>query len=115
MLGIVEERNVGPVTILELGPRLTAEEGSELRETVNRLLAQGRSGILLDCIRVGFIDSQGLAALLRTWISAGRKGKIRLYSLPPLVREVLGITGLLKVMDCFQDVGSALRSFSHDY
>ena len=115
MPAIIDERNVGPVTILELGPRLTAEEGSELREAVNRLLAQGRSCILLDCIRVSFIDSLGIGALVRTWVSAERGGKLRLFSLTPRMKEVLGITGLLKVMGCFQDVGVALQSFSHDH
>ena len=111
---IVKRRNVGPVTILELGPRLTAEEGSELKDAVNELLAQGRLAILLDCVRLGFIDSQGIAALVRTWVSAGRGSKLMLFSLTPHVKEVLGITGLLKVMDSFEDVGSALQSFSHD-
>jgi anti-sigma B factor antagonist len=111
---IIKGRNVGPVTILELGTRLTSEEGSELKETVNALLAQGRSAILLDCVRLGFMDSQGIAALVRTWIYAGRGGNLRLFSLTPRVKEVLEITGLLKTFDCYDDVGSALRSFSHD-
>jgi anti-sigma B factor antagonist len=111
---IIKGRNVGPVTILELGTRLTSEEGSELKETVNALLAQGRSAILLDCVRLGFMDSQGIAALVRTWISAGRGGNLRLFSLTPRVKEVLEITGLLKIFDCYDDVGAALRSSSHD-
>jgi anti-anti-sigma regulatory factor len=85
---IVKERNAGPVTILELGPRLTAEEGSELKYAVNELLAQGRSAILLDCVRLGFIDSQGIAALVKTWVSAGRGSKLKLFSLTPHLKEV---------------------------
>jgi len=102
------------VTILEVGTRLTAEEGSELKEKVNGLLAQGRSAVLLDCMRLGYIDSQGISALVRTWISAGGGGNLRLFSLTPRVKELLEITGLIKVLECFDDVGSALRSFGHD-
>ena len=111
---ITRGRNVGPVTILELGPRLTAEEGSELKEAVNGLLAQGRTAILLDCVQLCFIDSQGIAMLVRTWTSTARGGDLRLFSLTPRVKGVLEITGLLKVFDCFDDVGSALQSFGHD-
>ena len=107
---IIDQRNVGPVTILELGPRLTMVEGYELRERVKELLAQGRDGILLDCGRVSVIDSQGVGALVRIWTSAGKVGKLKLFGLPPHLKSVLQITGLLRVMDCFDDAGSALRS-----
>ena len=110
MDAIVDQRNVGPVTILELAPRLTIAEGYELRERVKELLAQGREGILLDCGRVSVIDSQGVGALVRIWVSAGKAGKLKLFSLPPHLKSVLEMTGLLRVMDCFEDVGSALRS-----
>ena len=103
-------RNVGTATILELEGRLTAAEGSELKEKVNELLADGRSAILLDCSRTVSIDSQGIAALVRTWISAGRGSKLKLFGLTPHVKEVLGVTGLLKVMGNFEHVGEALQS-----
>jgi len=111
---VTKTRNVGTATILELGARLTAPDGSELKEAVDGLLAQGRSVILLDCVRMKFIDSQGIAALVRTWVSAERGSKLKLFSLTPHVKEVLGISGLLKVMNTFEDVGAALQSLSHE-
>ncbi len=111
-MATLTKRNVGPATILELGPRLTLIKGSELREAVGELLAEGRSSILLDCAQVRFIDSQGVGLLVRTWMSAGRGGKLKLFSLTPRVKEILQITGLLKVMGWFDDIGSARQSFS---
>jgi len=112
MTASVNRRNVGPATILELGPRLTILEGTELRDAATELLEQGRSSILLDCGQVTFLDSQGIGLLVRTWVSAGRGGRLKLFSLTPRFRETLKITGLLKVMDCFDDIESALQSFS---
>jgi anti-sigma B factor antagonist len=109
---ITNVRNVGSVTILKLGPRLTLVEGSELRDAVVELLAEGRSSVLLDCAVLDFVDSQGIGLLVRTWMSAGRGGKLKVFSLTPRVRELLQITGLFKVMECYDDVGSALQSFS---
>lgn len=111
-MAAVTKRNVGPVTILELGPRLTLVEGSELREAVNESLAEGRSSILLDCAKVDFVDSQGIGLLVRCWMCADKGRKLKLFSLTRRLKEVLRITGLLKVMACFDDVGSALQSFS---
>jgi anti-anti-sigma factor len=97
---------------VELGPRLTLVEGTELREAVTELLTEGRAGILLDCARVGFIDSQGIGLLVRCWMCADKGGKLKLFSLTPRLKETLHLTGLLKIMDCFDDVGLALQSFS---
>ena len=111
MPAIVSERRVGPVTILELAPRLTHAEGSELHHVVSGLLDGGSQAVLLDCSRVTFIDSLGIGGLIRTWLAVGKRGKLKLFGLSPHLREVLQITGLLKVMDSFEDVGLALRSF----
>jgi len=112
MAASINKRNVGSVTILELGPRLTIVEGAGLRETVSELLASGRMGVLLDCAEVGYVDSQGIGALVRIWVSAGRGDRLKLFSLTPRFKEAMQITGLLKVMECFDDVGGALQSFS---
>jgi len=108
---IIHERKVGPIVMLELGERLTIEGVGELREKVESLIAERHIALLLDCSRVTAIDSQGLGALVRTWVSCKRRGgKLELVHSVRL-REVLKITGLQKVIECFDDVGSALRSF----
>lgn len=108
----LKKHNVGPVTIVELEPRLTLVEGTELRQAVTELLSEGRPGILLDCARAGFIDSQGVGLLVRCWMCADKGAKLKLFNLTPRLKEILHLTGLLKVIDCFDDVGLALQSFS---
>ena len=107
----INQRKVGPITMLELGERLTIEGVGELREKVDSLVAGGHIALLLDCSQVTAIDSQGLGALVRTWVSLERcGGKLKLIP-SDRMRKVLEITGLHKVIECFDDVGSALRSF----
>src|ERR1700739_1743145 len=103
MPAVVNERRVGPVTILELGPRLTLAEGSELHNVVSGLLDSGSQAVLLDCSRVAFIDSLGSGGLIRTWLFVGKRGKLKLSGLPPYFRQVLQITGLLKVRDSLDE------------
>ncbi len=111
MSAIAKERKIGSVTMLELGPRLTFAEVFELNEAVKALLESGCEAVLLDCSRLTFIDSMGVGAMVRNWVSVGRKGRLKLFGLQPNPHEVLQITGVLKLMECFDDVGSALRSF----
>ena len=108
---IINARKVGPITMLELGERLTIEGVGELREKVESLVADGHIALLLDCSQVTAIDSQGLGALVRIWVSLERcGGKLKLIP-SGRMRQVLEITGLHKVIECFDDVGSAFRSF----
>ena len=72
MPAFVNERRVGPVTILELAPRLTHAEGSELHHVVSGLLDSGSQAVLLDCSRVTFIDSLGIGGLIQSVTEVSR-------------------------------------------
>jgi len=109
---ILRQSNVGPVTLLDLGERLTIENISELRDALGDIADQGRLYALLDCSRVSAIDSQGIGVLVGNWVSLkNRGGKLKLVHPSVRVRQVLEIVGLHKVIECFDDIGQALRSF----
>ncbi|MGD0694226.1 MAG: STAS domain-containing protein [Terriglobia bacterium] len=114
MEAIVKERQAGSVTILELSGRLhIGAVVEELDQKLQRLVAEGRTALLLDCSQVAGIDSQGIKTLVRGVISAQRRGgKLKLLKLTPRVREVLSITRLLTVIESFDDEQAALSSFS---
>ena len=114
MEAVVKERQAGSVTILELRGRLHIGAAvEELDQKLQRLVAEGRTALLLDCSQVAGIDSQGIKTLVRGVISAQRRGgKLKLLKLTPRVREVLNITHLLTVIESFDDEQTALSSFS---
>jgi len=108
----LEERDVGPVTLLELNGRLTLQTVGALRLKVDTLVAKGRTLLLLDCRQVTAIDSWGLGGLVRAWVSVGRQGgKLKLLQPSPHLRDTLRLTGLVKVIELFDDLSLALRSF----
>ena len=51
--------------VITLGARLDALEAQQLRATVDDLLEQGVRRLLVDLTRTQFIDSAGLASLVR--------------------------------------------------
>lgn len=114
MEAVVKERQAGSVTILELSGRLHIGAAvEELDQKLQRLVAEGRTALLLDCSQVAGIDSQGIKTLVRGVISAQRRGgKLKLLKLTPRVHEVLSITRLLTVIESFDDEQTALSSFS---
>ncbi len=109
---VLDERNVGPITLLELGERLTIENVPELRDKVQDLVMQGRRSMLLDCSRISAVDSQGIGGLVRNWVSLKKQGaRLKLLSPSVRMREVLEILNLQKVIECFDNIGEALRNF----
>jgi len=112
MSAIVSERNVGPVTLLELGQRLVGTSTGELHKKLKDLIEAGRTELLLDCSQVSAIDSQSLGTLVREWVSAERHGgKLKLLRPSPQMREALEITRLSPLIETFDDLSAALRSF----
>jgi len=109
---VLNERNVGPITLMELGERLTIENVPELRDRVQDLAIQGRRSLLLDCSQISVVDSQGIGGLVSNWLSLkSQGGRLKLLSPSVRMREVLKIAGLQKVIECFDNIEVALRNF----
>jgi anti-sigma B factor antagonist len=109
---VLSQSNIGPVTLLELSERLTIENVPELRDTLQGLADQGNRELLLDCSRVSAVDSQGIGSLVGNWVSLkNRGGKLKLLHPSARLNQVLQIVGLHKVIESFDDIGQALRSF----
>ena len=109
----LSQRDVGPITILELGEHLKAENISEFRETLQHLVEQGRSHLLLDCGHLRIVDSRGIGSLAGNWLSLKKRGgKVGLLNPPVRVLDVLRIVGLQEVIERFDDIGKALPSLA---
>jgi anti-anti-sigma factor len=109
---ILSQRRVGPVTLLELGERLTIENTSEMRDTIQALMDQGHRWFLLDCGRIKVVDSQGIGTLVSHWLSLKKRGgKMELLTPSARLQEVLCLVGLQKVIESFDDIGQSLRAF----
>ena len=106
-------RTEGSVTILDLQGNLTIGRSEEqLRETVNQLLAEGHKHLLINLSEVPTIDSSGIGALIKAFTTAKNgEGKLKLFKPSRLARQLLSITGLLSVIETFEDEATALASF----
>ncbi len=109
----ITERVVGDVTVLQLVGRLVLFEGDlRLRETVDRLVREGRAKILVDLAAVSYIDSAGIGMLIAKYLSVRRKGgDLKLVHLTARGLLVMTITKLLNVFETFDSEAEALRSF----
>ena len=110
----ISERQAGDVTILDLDGKVTIGEGSvALRNTIRRLLGDGKSKILMNLGGVGYIDSSGIGELVSSFTAVNKEGgTLKLLNLTQKIQDLLAITKLLTVFDVYEDEAEALSSFN---
>ena len=106
-------RTEGEVTVLDLKGNVTLGAGElKMRETIDQLIASGQKKLLLNMANVAVLDSSGIGAIIKSFTTAKKEGgKLKLVNLSRLARQLLSITGLLSVLEVFDDESSALASF----
>jgi anti-sigma B factor antagonist len=108
----VQTRDVGDVTILEIRGRITLGEGASLLREAIRHTLNHNSRVLIDLAEVTYIDSTGLGEMVGGWVSARNRGaEMKLLHIKSQVKDLLQVTKLLTVFECFEDEGVALASF----
>jgi anti-sigma B factor antagonist len=105
-------RQAGPISLLDVAGRLTSFEIGALRDTISRLLKQGRKNIVLNLGGLQYLDSSGVGELARVYVSVVKvSGQMKVVGLSPKVEEILKITQLYQVFPEFPSEEAALRSF----
>jgi len=110
----ITERRLGGVTILEVKGRVVFYDGAAiLRAHINDLVDQARLKFVLDLRGVTYMDSFGVGVIAAKYVSIRRKGgEVKLLCLSPKCRQVLGVSGLLRIFESFESEEEALQSFS---
>jgi anti-anti-sigma factor len=106
-------RESGDVTILDLRGRATIGVDSDLLSShLQRLVAKGVRKLLLNLKDVTQLDSSGVSAITRMFVSLSRQGgSLKLLCPSGRVREVLRVIRLPDIIPTFEDETEALASF----
>ena len=109
---LIAERTVGNVTILDLKGRFVDGEDEVFRDTMNRLVREGKIKVLLNLDGVDYMDSAGLGMLVSRYVRLTKyDGQLKLCNLHRRSFRVLDITNLLTVFQTFDSEDEAVRSF----
>jgi anti-sigma B factor antagonist len=109
----IKDRQAGDVTILDLSGKITIGEGSvQLRESVRRLLDEGKKKILLNLGDVSYVDSSGIGELVSSYTTTNNNGgQLKLLNLTKKIQDLLMITKLLTVFETYDNEEAAVSSF----
>ena len=110
----VSERAVGAITLLDLDGQLILGASAEgLRDKVRSLLQQGRLQVIVNLAAVPYMDSAGLGELVQAYATVTKQGgALKLLHLTSRLRDLLVITKLATVFDCYDAEDVALASFA---
>lgn len=109
---IIKLRERGDVAILDFEGELDTYSCQEVRDSITRLIEEGKKQILIDMAGVEYIDSAGLGTLVGGLKRAVENDRLLKIVHPnEQIQKVLHITGLVRVFEQFDCEEEALRSF----
>jgi anti-sigma B factor antagonist len=109
----IDERLIGRVTVLDIVGKLTMVEASQaFKETIDRLIQQQHTDIVLNLKSVPYIDSSGLGQLVASYGAVQKTGgALKLLNVGSRNRDLLAITRLGTLFRSFDSEEEAVESF----
>jgi anti-sigma B factor antagonist len=111
----ITTREISHVTIVDMNGRITlGDETGKLRDTVRKLISDGKKKIVLNLAHVDYIDSSGVGELVSSFTAVRNAGgELKLLNLTKKVHDVLYVTKLYTVFDIKDDEFNAVKSFDY--
>jgi anti-sigma B factor antagonist len=93
--------------------KITLGEGDVLlRDTIKRIVGQGRKKIVLDLAELLYIDSGGLLQTVGSYTTVSRQGGRLVFCNPTKrIADLFSITKLLTVFEIYESIDEAVASF----
>ncbi len=109
----IERRKKSGVVILDLqGKILTGDAITEIRVAINNLVKENETKVVLNFSDVPYLDSTGLGEIVRSFTSIKKiDGTVKILNLTSRVKDLMTITKLITVFECFEDEEKAINSF----
>jgi len=102
----------GDVLILSADGGIDSVNAEELVDELGKLVDSGARKLIVDCSRLGFISSYGIALLVRLHKKLSeRGGDVKLAALESRVARLIAIVGLERLFQIYLNVDDALNAF----
>jgi anti-sigma B factor antagonist len=110
----IEQLTVGDVVVLSINGDITMNGtgANRVADKVRNILEEGHDRLVLDLGRVRYVDSAGLGELIHAFSAVrNRGGAMKLLNVTKRLNDLLVVTKLLTVFECFDQESEALTSF----
>jgi anti-anti-sigma factor len=97
------------VLVIAVEGELDMSTATDLERELEGPLSAGQSPLLIDLSRCEFIDSTGIALIVRSWQALDGNGRFALCGIGHQVKRVLDITGLEQTIPTHPSRAQALE------
>lgn len=106
----------GNCMVIHCGDDLDHHHVVEMREKADRLIERGNvRHIIFDFLGVDFMDSSGIGFIMGRYRKVlFQSGKVALAGISPNVDRIFALSGLYKIMDCYDNVSDAIYALTKD-
>jgi anti-sigma B factor antagonist len=111
----ISERTVGDVVIVDVSGKVTLGDSGDvvLKDKMHSLVQQGKKKVLLNLAEVSYVDSAGLGEIVQSYATVMKNGGVlKLVHVTRRIHDLLSITKLLTVFECFDSEAEAVTSFA---
>lgn len=107
------DRQISGVTVITLTGSIDTLTAPAMAQSITGIIARGAINLVADFHGIDYTSSAGLRVLLgAVKDTRSRGGDLRLAGVQPDVMKVLKLSGFTNILKIFEDVESALASFS---
>lgn len=101
------------VTVIVMDDRFDATVAQKLKDMVRNVAEQHRIKLVIDLAKTRFIDSSGCGALVASLRAVMKSnGSMKIANPSAQAKSLFELTRLNKVFETYNDVETALKSFS---
>jgi anti-sigma B factor antagonist len=102
----------GGVAVMKPEGPITWANAEEFKAEMSESIGKNLGRVVLDATLVSYVDSKGLGVLVELTQTLAQSGKtLKLCHVNETVSQVIELTGLRPLFECFDDINSAVRSF----
>lgn len=106
----VTSHTTGTAVVVQVAGEVDLVTADDLEEIVAAGIASGPTALVLDLTGVSFLDSAGLAMLVRGHAAAGERVAFRVVATQRAVLKPISLTGMDAMLAVFATVAEALDS-----
>lgn len=109
----IEAKEMRRVFYVAVKGRVDVETAPQLASVLDKAMEEGHYRFVLDLNDLEYISSSGLRTLIRVRKEVRRynRGDLRLAAMPPRIRQVFDLAGLLPLFPIYDDAVAAVGSF----
>ena len=109
----IKTQDYDEVTVVELKGELDTDIAELFKQCITDIVEKGKKGIVLDMGNAGFVDSEGLEALLWSRDFCSQNScQLRLAAIEDNFAEILKVTRLENEFDRYMELAEAVKSFA---